>query len=105
MTISYHPSKTNKMEKIDKNKLLAQTNEEASIIFENIQQAIPEKSRAISVLIAVAQVLKNTARQIKGSISEVGMKIFILNVLDVIKDDEDISEHDQRKPESAQSQI
>lgn len=93
------------MEKRDKNKLLAQINEEASIIFENIQQAIPEKSRAISVLIAVAQVLKKTARQIKGSISEVGMKIFILNVLDVIKDDEDISEHDQRKPESAQSQI
>lgn len=93
------------MEKIDKNKLLAQINEEASIIFENIQQAIPEKTRAISVLIAVAQVLKKTARQIKGSISELEMKIFILNVLDVIKEDEDISEHDQRGPESAQSQI
>lgn len=92
------------MEKRDKNKLLAQINEEASIIFENIQQAIPEKSRAISVLIAVAQVLKKTARQIKGSISKVEMKIFILDVLDVIKDDEDISEHDQRNPESAQSQ-
>lgn len=93
------------MEKIDENKLVQKLNEEASIIFENIQQAIPEKSRAISVLIAVAQVLKKTARQIKGSVSEVEMKIFILNLLDVIKDDEDISEHDQRKPESAQSQI
>lgn len=42
---------------------------------------------------------------IKGSISEVEMRSFILDVLEVIKDDEDISEHDQRKPESAQCQI
>lgn len=93
------------MEKIDENKLVQILNEEANIIYEKIKQAIPENSRAISVLIAMAQAMKKIARMIKGSISEVEMRSFILDVLEVIKDDEDISEHDQRKPESAQSQI
>lgn len=82
------------MKKKDENKW-AQINEEAKIIFENINEAIPEKCRAISVAIAVAQVLKSAAKQIKGSISKVEMRKFVLEVLDAIKDDE----------ESTQSQI
>ena len=98
------PKKTDKMEKID-GKKLAQINEEANIIYENIKQAIPENSRAISVAIAVAQLLRNLARHIKGNISEVKIREFILDVLDALKADEEITEHDQRKPESAKSQI
>lgn len=85
--------------------MTVQINEEANIIYENIKQAIPENSRAISVAIAVAQALKNTVRQIDGSINEVKIREFILDVLDALKADEEITEHDQRKPESAQSQI
>ena len=79
------------MEKIDENKLVQIINEEANIIYEKIVQAIPENSRAISSAIAMAQALKKTARYINGSISEVEMKKFIIDVLEIIKDDEDIS--------------
>ena len=79
------------MEKIDEKKL-AQITEEANIILENIQQAIPEKTKAMSVVLAMAQTLKSTARQINGSISEERMRKFVLGVMDLLKSDEDISE-------------
>lgn len=79
------------MEKIDEKKL-AQITEEANIILENIQQAIPEKTKAMSVVLAMAQTLKSTARQINGSISEERMRKFVLGVMDLLKADEDISE-------------
>ena len=87
------------MEKIDENEW-AQINEEAKIIFENINQAIPEKCRAISVAIAVAQVLKSAAKQITGSISEGKMRKFVLKVLESLKDDEDISNVLQKKQQN-----
>lgn len=82
------------MEIIDE-KNVGQIIEEANIILENIRQAIPENSRSMSVLLALAQALKSIARYINESNSEVKMKKLVLYALDVIKDDE----------ESAQSQI
>ena len=79
------------MEKIDEKKL-AQITEEANIILENIQQAIPEKTKAMSVVLAMAQTLKSTARQINGSSSEERTRRFVLGVMDLLKADEYISE-------------
>ena len=87
------------MEKIDEKKL-AQIDEEANIIYEDIRQAIPEKSRAISVAIAMAQALKNTVRQIDGSINEVKIRVIILAVLDLLKANEDISNVLQKKQQN-----
>lgn len=80
------------MEKIDE-KEYYQIYEEANIILKKITQAIPENSRAISVIFAVAQTLKNIVRQLNGNISEVAIREIILEALDVLG------------PESAQSQI
>lgn len=91
--------KNKKMEKIDQNKL-AQIDEEANIIYEDIRQAIPENSRAISVAIAMAQALKNTVRQIDGSINEVKIREIILAVLDLLKANEDISNVLQKKQQN-----
>ena len=91
------------MEKIDENKL-GQINEEAEIIYENIMQAIPENSRAISAAIAMAQALKNTARQINGSISEGKMRKFVLKVLEALKADEDMSDLQKKENKKEKQQ-
>lgn len=88
------PQKTNKMEKIDEN-MLAQINEEANIIYENIKKAIPDNSSALSVVIAVEKMLKSITKYINERFPEVKMRSLVLDMLEVIMDDE----------ESAQSQI
>lgn len=82
------------MEKIDEN-MLAQINEEANIIYENIKKAIPDNSSALSVVIAVEKMLKSITKYINERFPEVKMRSLVLDMLEVIMDDE----------ESAQSQI
>ena len=75
--------------------MLAQINEEANIIYENIKKAIPDNSSALSVVIAVEKMLKSITKYINERFPEVKMRSLVLDMLEVIMDDE----------ESAQSQI